>query len=72
LHGEDIFVGCLDGSAFVLSRNDVLDDNKLGDLTPAFLTHANLISTFPVKMVGTHWGNDCQKDSFKGYFQIKK
>lgn len=64
-----VFIGCLDGSVFVLNLIDAADKSKLDNLIPSFLTHANLISIFPVKMVGVRWVDDSQKDNFKGYFK---
>lgn len=64
-----VFIGCLDGSVFVLNLIDAADKSKLDNLIPSFLTHANLISIFPVKMAGVRWVDDSQKDNFKGYFK---
>jgi hypothetical protein len=65
LSNEQFFIGCLDGSVFVLKS-----PYENPNLLPAFITHANLISVFPVKMKNVRWINDSQIDSFKGYFQI--
>ena len=71
MYDKNIFIACLDGSVFVLDLNDddALDESKLDKLAPAFLTHANLISIFSVKMDGVTWIDNCQKSSFKGYFK---
>lgn len=69
MQDKQIFIGCLDGSVFTLNYDDSLKESNLNDLTPVFLTHANLISIFPVKMEGVRWVDDRQKDSFKGYFK---
>ncbi|MDE5765276.1 MAG: hypothetical protein K2I00_10015 [Ruminococcus sp.] len=66
---EQIFIGCLDGSVFNIDYNDSLEKDKLIDWEPAFLTHANLVSIFPVKMENVNWTDEQQRYRFKGYFK---
>ena len=68
MQDKQVFIGCLDGSVFTLNYDDILDESILRNLTPAFLTHANLISVYSNDMKNVLW-LDNQQERFKGYFK---